>query len=468
MKNIYIGLLIGLLFAFAAEDALGRGFGGRRGGGGGGGMRGGGGMARGGGGMQRGGGYRGGGGMARGGGGYNRGGGNYRAHNSFNPGMQARPRNMSGPNRQAGSRTWTGQNGGSVSVGGAAGGRTGPRGGQVGGAVGGRQITTPGGRTVTSGRGGAAARGAGGTVAGTRGAGRGVSGTRGAAAQGARRGGVHNPATGNGLGRYSRGAAVRGGTRGAVAAGHRTRAVAVGNGRARAAGVRTGFYGRYPGCRNWFGGGWWGRYPGAWRPGGWGRAAFWTGVAVGSVSGLYNWWGWPAPVYAEYPVYGSTCGDVYYDYGNTIVYEGDNVYYGGDEVCTADQYYSDAVEIADAGTADVSSEEEFRSLGVWAMVQGDETESDKILQLAINQQGVVRGNYFDAMTQTNLTIQGSVDQESKRVAWTIGENSETVYETGLNNLTRDETQMLIHRGSDTTEQWGLVRLEDPGDEASDG
>ena len=38
---------------------------------------------------------------------------------------------------------------------------------------------------------------------------------------------------------------------------------------------------------------------------------------------------------------------------------------------------------------------------------------------------------------------------------------QVVSETGISNLTEDETEMLIHYGSDRTEQWTLVRLEDP-------
>ena len=72
---------------------------------------------------------------------------------------------------------------------------------------------------------------------------------------------------------------------------------------------------------------------------------------------LTGWWGGS---YSAEPVY--------YDYGNTIVYEGDTVYNGGEPVATADQYYEQASDIAAAGGEQVSNEEEWMSLGVWAMV----------------------------------------------------------------------------------------------------
>ena len=54
-----------------------------------------------------------------------------------------------------------------------------------------------------------------------------------------------------------------------------------------------------------------------------------------------------------------------------------------------------------------------------------------------------------------------MDNETQRAAWKVGDNSEVVCETELFNLTDEETEMLIHYGSDRTEQWALVRLEEP-------
>ena len=49
--------------------------------------------------------------------------------------------------------------------------------------------------------------------------------------------------------------------------------------------------------------------------------------------------------------------------------------------------------------------------------------------------------------------------------WTVGDNNDVVYETGLYNLTEDETQMLIHFGTERTQQWMLVRLDSPDEVA---
>ena len=44
--------------------------------------------------------------------------------------------------------------------------------------------------------------------------------------------------------------------------------------------------------------------------------------------------------------------------------------------------------------------------------------------------GVVRGNDYDTLTNTTLPVEGSVDPETQRVAWTVGDNKTAVDETG--------------------------------------
>ena len=83
---------------------------------------------------------------------------------------------------------------------------------------------------------------------------------------------------------------------------------------------------------------------------------------------------------------------------------------------------------------------------------------DATVQIAINKAGIVRGNYTDSSNSSTQPIQGSVDKQTQRLAFTIGDNKRNVVETGLYNLTKDEAPALIHFGNDRTEQRLLVRL----------
>ena len=155
---------------------------------------------------------------------------------------------------------------------------------------------------------------------------------------------------------------------------------------------------------------------------------------------------------------------MYYDYGNNITYQDNSVYVNGQSAGTGEEYYNQAATIASTGaSAQATSDGDWLPLGVFALTKSDTTKSDVTIQLAVNKDGVIRGNSTDTQTDKNQVIQGSVDKQTQRVAFTVGDNTENVVETGLYNLTKDEAPCLIHFGKDKTEQWLLVRLQKPAD-----
>lgn len=152
---------------------------------------------------------------------------------------------------------------------------------------------------------------------------------------------------------------------------------------------------------------------------------------------------------------------VYYDYGNNVTYQNDDVYVNGQDVGSSQQYYDQATNLATAGSqAAAPSDGDWLPLGVFALSKTDQSKSDVTIQLAVNKQGIIRGNSTDTATGKTQVIEGSVDKQSQRVAFTVGDNRTTVVETGLYNLTKDEAPVLIHFGNDRTEQWLLVRMKE--------
>src|SRR5262249_11533134 len=151
-----------------------------------------------------------------------------------------------------------------------------------------------------------------------------------------------------------------------------------------------------------------------------------------------------------------------YDYGSSAVYEDGSVYVDGEPVATAEEYAEQATTIAETGKqAEAPVDEEWISLGVFAMVQGEETKSNNIFQLAINKSGVIRGNYYNALTDTTEPVYGSVDKKTQRAAWTVGDKKAPVYEAGIMNLTNEHTTMMVHYGKDNSQQFTLFRIEKP-------
>ena len=83
-----------------------------------------------------------------------------------------------------------------------------------------------------------------------------------------------------------------------------------------------------------------------------------------------------------------------------------------------------------------------------------------MFQFAVNKDGIIRGNYYDGLMDTTTPVYGSVDKKTQRAAWTIGKTNDRVFEAGIYNLTQDQTPVLVHLGTEKTEQLLLVRLKD--------
>jgi hypothetical protein len=214
--------------------------------------------------------------------------------------------------------------------------------------------------------------------------------------------------------------------------------------------VRGGF-----GYYNTFRPGWYARYPGAWFAAGWTAARIWSAPAWGAVA---SYGGYPAE-------------PAYYDYGETVVYSGDTVVINGTTEVPAMEYAEQATALAVAGK-DVPVEpkaDDFEPLGVFALVQEGDEKATNIFQLALSKGGLLRGNYYNALTDTTDPVYGSVDPKTQRAAWTVGARKSPVYEAGIANLTRDETSVLIHFGKDQPpQQMVLVRIKQPEEAPPDG
>ena len=82
-------------------------------------------------------------------------------------------------------------------------------------------------------------------------------------------------------------------------------------------------------------------------------------------------------------------------------------------------------------------------------------------QIAVNKAGIVRGNYFNTGDNNVQPIEGAVDKKTQRITWVVKDKDKIIFDTGLYNLTKDETTVLVHFSKDKSEQWTLVRLKQP-------
>jgi hypothetical protein len=245
----------------------------------------------------------------------------------------------------------------------------------------------------------------------------------------------------NGTGQIKSGSAIMGPNGNVVSAG---RGAAFVNGQFVGGSAWTAVNGNYT---HWgyFGAGYPGTYPNCWWPGKWAIATTAWATAAYAVAGPYC---------------GCSESATYYDYGDNVTYENGNVYYEGEPVATAEQYYEEAEQIAAAG--EQTDDEEWLPLGVFSLIaEADQEKTDKVVQLALNKAGAIRGNFHDLVTDKVTPITGSVNIESQRVALKLEGNDQLVVETGLYNLTNDECPVLIHFSPEEQEQRVLIRLQQP-------
>ena len=205
----------------------------------------------------------------------------------------------------------------------------------------------------------------------------------------------------------------------------------------------------YRHCSPW----WW------WRPVAWGTVGFFFGQALA-----------PDPVV--------------YNPGTTVIYEGDTVYINGESAGDATTYRQETIqlanppvteipipepppapaEMAEGAVVDEDPEEpqgDWLPVGVWALTQQEQGDATMFFQLSVDKQGIVGGAYKNVMTGDEQPVVGQLDFESQRVAWHIGENTTTVYETGLSNFENDVAGVFVHFGETQTQNWLLVRMPSP-------
>ena len=198
---------------------------------------------------------------------------------------------------------------------------------------------------------------------------------------------------------------------------------------------------------NLYGQKWYGGHQGAWAASGWSAGTAWQPSTWGAVAGLCG--------------YGNVT-PVSYDYGVNVTAQNGIVAVNGQSVGTTAEFSQQAADLAAAGAkAEAAANDKWLPLGVFAMVRDEHQQPQFILQLAINRQGVLRGNYTDEISDNTMAIHGAADRATQRAAWTIGNNNQqTVMEAGLEDLTESEAPALIHKNG-KTDHWILVRLEQP-------
>ncbi len=169
---------------------------------------------------------------------------------------------------------------------------------------------------------------------------------------------------------------------------------------------------------------------------------------------LGGWFGW-----------GAGYNEITYAYGDNVYYGDDQVYYGDMPVATAEEYANQAAALADSAPQDLNPQNsDWLPLGVFAVTQDRQAtgpDPTLFMQLAVNKDGVISGTFKNMATGQLQTLEGMVEKKTQRVAWCVEGQSWPIVETGLASLTQDSFPVLVHFANGETQQWLLVRLEEP-------
>ncbi len=184
------------------------------------------------------------------------------------------------------------------------------------------------------------------------------------------------------------------------------------------------------------------------------------------------WWWWrPFAWVSAGAFFGATLAPqpVVYDPGTTVIYEGDTYYVDGKASGTATAARQSAIQLATPAVEEIpvpdppaeGQPEQWLPLGVWALTQQEQGDATMFMQFSVDKNGILAGAYKNVLTGDEQPIVGQLDRKTQRVAWHVGEATQTVYETGFTGLENDVLSVFVHFGEAQTQTWLLVRLPSP-------
>lgn len=112
--------------------------------------------------------------------------------------------------------------------------------------------------------------------------------------------------------------------------------------------------------------------------------------------------------------------------------------------------------------------EKWQPLGVYSLVEPGQKSSTTLFQLAINKDGIIKGNYMNQITNEKSPLQGALDKKSGQISWYVGNNPTTVFETNFQEIAKKDSKVVVQFGAEQTQQMALIRLPKPNEKNGAG
>ncbi len=132
------------------------------------------------------------------------------------------------------------------------------------------------------------------------------------------------------------------------------------------------------------------------------------------------------------------------------------VVYGSE---ATDEQTQAATELVQSGEAAVDPDGQWMPIGAFALRPMDAPNATRMIHLAVDPQGVLRGAHYDLLSEETANIIGAVDRNTSQVSWRIGEKGHVVFESTLAQLTQPQGQVRVHFPDGQTGQWAVTRVQ---------
>jgi len=98
-------------------------------------------------------------------------------------------------------------------------------------------------------------------------------------------------------------------------------------------------------------------------------------------------------------------------------------------------------------------------LGVFAVVPPGGTEAHNYQQLAVDRSGVIKGNFYDAVSDSVQPVSGTIDRDTLQASWTVG-TSGSRFESPSAVFASPPRTVTVRSGGRTNE-WELRPVQKP-------
>ena len=102
------------------------------------------------------------------------------------------------------------------------------------------------------------------------------------------------------------------------------------------------------------------------------------------------------------------------------------------------------------------------TLGVYTISTGPGDDGTRLVELAVDKHGHIRGNYYDSIANVAHNITGHIHEPTQQVQWRLDSNQQLVFFTPLSQLTQSQGVVYVKLPSGKQQQWQLARMEYAG------